>query len=281
MSPPPPSTSFGPAGVAPKECPVCGLAPMRQTGHLASLPLMHCPSCGHDCLRTDVVDLSKFYPEHYAGFEADPVFHRRVREVLRDSIAPHLPPKARVLDVGCGNGEFLLAAKERGYEVLGIDFAQGAADACSRRGIRAVVGDFLKHDFGPDAPFDLITMWDVCEHLDHPLEFMTRARSLLSPTGMLVLKVPCFTPRSLWIASHIPKVSGPLIGTPGHVQYFRPPTLTRLLQRAGFSRVDVADVSAMRRQGTARSLVTGLKRRVIRDLTRLSGNKQALVRGRP
>lgn len=259
-------------------CPVCGSSPMSQAGALHGLPLLHCHPCGHDCLWTAGADLSAFYDTHYAGFREDPVFHARVREVLRDDIAPLVPRRARVLDVGCGNGEFLLAAKEQGHDVFGLDFAPAAAEACARRGVPAVAADFLTHDFGARAPFDLVTMWDVCEHLDRPFDFMSRARELLAPGGWLVLKVPCFTPRSLWIASHVPRVAGALLGSPSHIQYFRADTLVTLLRRAGYPLIYATRLAPMRSHRPTKSPVALAKRGLVQGLAGLSGNANTLVR---
>jgi 2-polyprenyl-3-methyl-5-hydroxy-6-metoxy-1,4-benzoquinol methylase len=269
------STSSGAGGGA--ACPVCGASPMTRTGSLHGLPLLHCPACGHDCLWTTGVDLSAFYSTHYAGFREDPVFQRRVREVLATSIAELVPPRARVLDVGCGNGEFLLAAQELGHDVYGLDFSPAAAEACARRGVPAGAGDFLTHNFGLRAPFDLVTLWDVCEHLERPLDFAARACEVLAPGGWLVLKVPCFPPRAIRIAARVPRVAGALLGSPAHIQFFRAATLTHLLRRAGFRLVQVQPIPPMRSLEATTSPVKLAKRRLLHHLARVAGNESVLV----
>lgn len=261
-------------------CPVCGSSPMSRAGALHGIPLLHCPPCGHDCLWTVDVDLSVFYDTHYFGFREDPVFHARVREVLDVEIAPLIPPRARVLDVGCGNGEFLLAAQERGHDVFGLDFAEAAAEACGRRGVPAVAADFLTHDFGARAPFDLVTMWDVCEHLDRPFDFVARARQVLRPGGWLLLKVPCFTPRTMWIASRVPRLAGALLGSPSHVQYFRPDTLVALLRRAGYPLIYTTRLPPMRSHRATTSPVALAKRGFVQAVAAAAGNANTLVRAR-
>ncbi|MEZ4309222.1 MAG: class I SAM-dependent methyltransferase, partial [Polyangiaceae bacterium] len=171
-------------------------------------------------------------------------------------------------------------AQERGHKVLGVDFSQAAADACARRGIPARAVDVLTHDFAGDAPFDLITLWDVCEHLDHPFELLARTRSLLAPGGLLVLKVPCFPPRAIRIATTVPRLAGGLLGSPSHIQYFRPQTLTTLLRRAGFPLIQAEPLPPMRSDRPRSSPVALAKRRLLRTLTRLSGASNTLVRAR-
>ncbi|MBK8258459.1 MAG: class I SAM-dependent methyltransferase [Polyangiaceae bacterium] len=244
------------------------------------MPLLRCVACGHSYLSTVGVDLSHLYDTHYTGFREDPTFQRRVREVLEDAVSPHIPAKARVLDVGCGNGEFLAAAAELGHTVFGLDFSEAAAEACLKRGVLAVAGDFLKYDFGDRAPFDLITLWDVVEHLDHPFEVMVRARELLAPGGCLLLKVPCFTERGVWIAAHVPRVAGALLGAPSHIQYFNPRGLRRLLSRAGFASVHTEKLAAMRSLSPPKNPIGAAKRKFIAELGKFAGNENTLVLAR-
>lgn len=273
-----PSPHTGAPGPGAAECPVCGSSPMSQRAALHGFPLLSCAACGHHCLWTVGADLSAFYDTHYAGFRKDPVFDTRVREVMRTTLAPLLPARARVLDVGCGNGEFLQAARESGHDVFGIDFSKAAADACEERGIAAVAADFLTYDFGARAPFDLVTLWDVCEHLERPLDFARRAREILAPGGWLVLKVPCFTPRAMWMASHLPRVAGPLLGSPSHIQYFRPEGLTEMLRRAGFRLIQVEKVPGMRSRRATTNPLKLAKVRLVLGLGRFAGNANTLVR---
>jgi 2-polyprenyl-3-methyl-5-hydroxy-6-metoxy-1,4-benzoquinol methylase len=261
-------------------CPVCSSTQVRRLRTLQAFPSLHCLRCSHDWLLTEGADLSSLYDMHYSGFREDRVFSQRVREVLRSKIAPHLPHDASVLDVGCGNGEFLAAAKELGYRTYGIDFAEAASVACNARGLKAVAGDFLRHDFGADAPFDLITMWDVCEHLDQPLPFVARARELLKPGGMLVLKVPCVTARAMALVQRVPRLAGPILSAPFHIQYFRPEGLVQMLERAGFSAVKVENLEAMRSRPPAKNALAQAKRGVLGAINRYCGNSNALVLAR-
>jgi len=96
--------------------------------------------------------------------------------------------KGRILDVGCATGDFLVMARERGWQVLGADPSAARAQL-EARGL-PVVGKTV-HDADVDeASLDAITFWDVLEHVTDPLADLTRARRLLKPGGVLALTVP-------------------------------------------------------------------------------------------
>lgn len=110
---------------------------------------------------------------------------------LRATAPPHTFP--RLLDVGCGHGQFLIAAAHAGYDVRGQEFADlGAfwkahAPALLERIVAAPLEDSAAF---PDGAFDLVTMWEVAEHIQEPrITFGAVARTL-RPGGRLVIESP-------------------------------------------------------------------------------------------
>jgi 2-polyprenyl-3-methyl-5-hydroxy-6-metoxy-1,4-benzoquinol methylase len=98
-------------------------------------------------------------------------------------------PGARLLDVGCGNGQFLLAAKALGWEAWGIDADSDAVKAARVTGLR------VEHDTFPNtgmaaASFDAVTMNHVIEHLHDPVGALREVRRLLKPGGILWIATP-------------------------------------------------------------------------------------------
>jgi SAM-dependent methyltransferase len=201
------------------------------------------------------------YTHDYAGYRNDPVFEQAIRSLLDSEIAPRVPRGARVLDVGCGAGDFLIAAKERGLRPTGIDVSEDSAGLCRQRGLEAVAGDFLTEDFGTE--FDAVTMWDVIEHLRDPGAFFERSHGVLREDGLFIGKVPAFGPISVGLSKRVPRLAGMLLGAPDHVQYFTKRSLGALLRRTGFD-VDWLHPPANRLRGKRRG--GSLKRRAGRAL---------------
>jgi SAM-dependent methyltransferase len=134
----------------------------------------------------------------------------------------------RLLDVGCGKGRFLAAARDAGWEVLGVEFAPASAEAArAAYGIDVAVGDFL--DLPLEGGFDVITMWHVLEHLPDPLAAVARAEELLAPGGRLVISVPN-------IESLQARLGGERwfhLDLPRHLMHFSPRSLSALVDRTG------------------------------------------------
>jgi SAM-dependent methyltransferase len=136
----------------------------------------------------------------------------------------------RVLDVGCGDGDFLADLRRLGWEGYGTEFSEVACELTRARGINVRQGSLRSAGF-PDRFFDVVTIWHVLEHLPEPAAELAEARRILRDDGLLVLEVPnsgCLTfqlCQERWWPLDIPR----------HLQHFTPATLARLLDRSGFT----------------------------------------------
>jgi glycosyltransferase involved in cell wall biosynthesis/2-polyprenyl-3-methyl-5-hydroxy-6-metoxy-1,4-benzoquinol methylase len=112
------------------------------------------------------------------------------RFFLADQLAPR---RGRILDVGCGTGNFLIAASLAGYAVSGIELDPNAATLASRFWPRARIFPVPLHSFHPRYPnelFDIVSFFEVLEHQADPAAFLSEVRPCLRPRGFIVLSVP-------------------------------------------------------------------------------------------
>jgi 2-polyprenyl-3-methyl-5-hydroxy-6-metoxy-1,4-benzoquinol methylase len=135
-----------------------------------------------------------------------------------------IPQRGRLLDVGSGLGHFLKLAQSDGWKVEGIEPRPEAVKYCYEKfGIKVHEGFLENFDYKLGS-YDVITLWDVLEHVYDHDDFIQRCVELLAPNGVLVFAIPN---ASGWPArvfkSHWRYVM------PTHLHYFRMPYISRLL----------------------------------------------------
>jgi len=94
----------------------------------------------------------------------------------------------KALDIGCGNGRFLLDCRNIGWDVYGIEIDKEAEEIAEKNGIK-IFQDLKKADFR-DNFFDTITVWDSLEHMPNPMETLKEIKRILKKEGSLVIEIP-------------------------------------------------------------------------------------------
>lgn len=128
----------------------------------------------------------------------------------------------RILDVGCGTGANLLLLSKYG-DAEGVDISEDALAFCRERGLHKVRQGAAEQLPYSDGSFDLVTAFDVVEHLDDDLAGLKEMRRVLRPGGRVLLFVPTFM--FLW---------GLQDEVSNHRRRYRLPELKRALAKAGF-----------------------------------------------
>ena len=143
--------------------------------------------------------------------------------------------KGRLLDIGCSYGASLLAARARGWETSGIELSEPAVEYGRREyGLDIRCATLAEAGFAPGS-FDAILMHHTLEHVVDPDVLLAQAHTLLVPGGVMYQALPNYGALKR-------RALGACWGygiTPNHVAHFTPRTLRRLLQRLGYSVLDV------------------------------------------
>jgi len=245
----------------PDRCPICTSAqPSRPepdkawfSGFTGNNELVRCPECSVVYLLPDETDVVSTRSDDYVRgkivdscsqvAEQDELFLRRLRWAR-----PRVQGR-RVLDVGCGNGAFLLAARALGWEASGVDVSVAARDLLSATGLHVSVADAAHFLREHPRHFDLIHMNHSLEHILTAADTVLAARTALAPGGLLYVEVPNefdnLVYRSLELIGRKRK-TGSLFGRSRpprepspHVYFFNKKSLSKLAARAGFSRFHV------------------------------------------
>ena len=133
-----------------------------------------------------------------------------------------------LLDVGAYIGVFVEVARSAGWDACGVEPSSWAAQVARQQGITVIHGTQDAPEL-QDRSFDVITMWDVIEHVADPSAEMAKAFQLLHPGGWLVV-------HTMDIGSLTARLMGPRWPwfMDMHIHYFSQRTMRRMLQNNGF-----------------------------------------------
>ena len=170
-------------------CPVCR-ASTRPTAELDDYQLFGCPACqswSSSALARGAV--TSFEPEAYFR---NPDADRGKWQALHQKLRKNGVGARRALDVGCGTGAFLAFGREtmEMVECTGIELDAARSEEARARNPGADIrtGDALEMAAQLEGPFDLITLWDVFEHVPDPRTLMATLAGLLAPGGALYVQ---------------------------------------------------------------------------------------------
>jgi SAM-dependent methyltransferase len=204
------------------------LAPTTDRFGTALADIVRCGSCGHMQLERfpDDAELAEAYArswsEDYVGEEAG---QRATARAVLERLERHVP-RGRLLDLGSWVGFLLAEARDRGWEVQGVE-PSGVASAFARDrlGVEVVTADLLAAELPPGS-FQAVVLGDVIEHLPRPGEALDRIAALLAPGGAVCMMLPD-------AGSRLARLMGPRWWSviPTHVQYFTRASMRTLLAR--------------------------------------------------
>jgi len=160
---------------------------LRSLAGYSKVILLQCLSCGFRFFDPALAGDENFYRElkheNYFSFDR-PEFFR--------TLAFAKPRKLeRILDVGCGSGAFLDLARNQGFSTFGLELNTAAVKEAEQKG--HIVFPHLLSELDVvtcGEPFDLITMFQVMEHVPNPVQMMKEAAALLTPSGCISISVP-------------------------------------------------------------------------------------------
>ena len=173
-------------------CPVCMHAASPEiVENFYSYSLRECPDCRLQFWEPRQMPDARWYSAMYGERDSRILpLEPGHNFFLRDALAPR---GGRLLDVGCGTGNFLIAATDAGYSVSGIELdpaaASFAAEHCPPGRVFSVPLETFRSQH-PNEMFDVVTFFEVLEHQADPAAFLREIRSCLRPRGFIALSVP-------------------------------------------------------------------------------------------
>lgn len=172
-------------------------------------------------------------------------------------------PPGRLLDIGAYSGVFVEAARAGGWDAWGLEPCRWAVEQARGRGLNMLEGSLDTVDI-EEGSFDVVTMWDVIEHVTDPLQQLRHVRRILKPGGLAVV-------HTMDLDSTVAKLMGgrwPWL-MEMHIYYFTPRTLGRMAEEAG--------LTVVKAQAEGRYLRLGYVATRIGGLSRFAGNVAAAM----
>ncbi len=231
--------------LTPRACPTCGSAEAKPELDKDHMTVVRCAAC-------DLVYVSPTFDEaHYKKVYASQEYQDIVRDLGIKSheyrvqrfgvervglMAKHLESKKpRYLDVGCSTGFVVEAARDAGWEAIGVDLNPSAIDFGRSRGLDLRTAALEDAGF-PAGSFDAVSLFDVLEHLLDPIRTLRACTRLLKPGGIVFLYVPNYDSASRLLMGR----DAHFIWPTHHLNYYTPATIRDLMTREGLDTVYVA-----------------------------------------
>jgi 2-polyprenyl-3-methyl-5-hydroxy-6-metoxy-1,4-benzoquinol methylase len=143
----------------------------------------------------------------------------------------------KLLDVGAGTGEFVHLATENGWQATALELNIESADHMVRQGYEVIVKPLEISDL-PSNSFDLVTLWEVLEHLAEPKIVIREIKRILAPEGLLLILVP----NSASLVTRILHEKSNTFGGHSHLNHFNPNSLTFFLKSLNFEIIEMETV---------------------------------------
>ncbi|MGH2638356.1 MAG: class I SAM-dependent methyltransferase [Rhabdochlamydiaceae bacterium] len=223
------------------DCPLCNSPEHRLVRVDCGRSIVRCSACQFLYVNPQPTDdeLERLYGQEYYGEGSTqvqgslshrlPVFQYGIEAVSK------LVKPGKLLDDGCGTGEFLDLAQKFGWDAMGIELSENAGSFAVKKGLKVEIGTLTGKNY-PAERFDVVTVWDVLEHLSAPRKEVEAIWRVLRPGGIVVIRVPNtqFQLMKALVREKLLKRKPDSLQADLHLNHFTPRTLRRLLESCGF-----------------------------------------------
>ena len=231
-------------------CNSCGSSEYKLFYSEGGHDLVKCNNCSLVYLKTqptedelkEIYSFKKGYHNQFADNQELIEDYERRGKIKLEIVKKHTK-SGNVLDVGCSAGFFLKAAKDEGFNTFGVELSPDTAKiARERYGLNVVTSTLENAGFENDF-FDVVTFWDVLEHVPDPTAILKEANRITKKNGLVIIGLPN-------VGGLFPRISlflYPITGywwhheMPIHLFQFTKKTLNKILAKTGYEKKEIID----------------------------------------
>jgi len=208
-----------------ENCPICNNSNIPLLNSFEKLFLAKCQNCDFIFDKripseNELIEHYKIYA--YSQLKPLPNLTRVSYHKLLDTFEQYRG-SGNILDIGCGQGDFLVEAKKRNWKVYGTEYSRAAVKLCKERDINMYQGELNQESFS-GLDFDVITSFEVIEHINNPNDFMSEANNKLRKSGLFY----CTTPNFNSILRNFEKSKFKMICYPEHISFYTKQSIKHL-----------------------------------------------------
>lgn len=213
-------------------CLICGCSELKTVSKFEKAYLTSCKECSFifSKVKPSNQELQLYYSDYPRAEDLSEVTKKRYSDLLDEFEKFRI--SNRILDIGCGNSLFLMEAKARGWDVYGTEYVSNIVDKCKARGIKMHLGELTSTAF-EEGFFDIITLFEVIEHINTPLKEVHHINNFLRDNGLFYFTTPNFNS----ISRHISGSNWNIVEYPEHLSYYTPSTIDKLLLKKSFKKL--------------------------------------------
>lgn len=216
-----------------RACPVCSSHNELEMFYKEGGRYVQCKQCTMVYLNPVFKDtyLNEYYKNNHAVqsevVESDESFYAKLYNQGLNSVLKINPSADSILDIGCSSGAFLNIAKKRGLETHGIELNNAESEAAKKKGHKVYSRPLEELEF--DRKFNIVSMWDVFEHLKNGAFYLNFIKNMLTDKGLIFLQIPS----SDSLAARILRESCNMFDGLEHVNLYGVKTINQLAKACG------------------------------------------------
>ena len=218
------------------ECPICKNIDLSYLNGYQKLYLLKCSQCNFTFDQR--VPTTNELSDHYNAYK-----YSHLRPITKETVISfnklldyfeQYRELGNMLDLSCGQGDFLAEAKKRNWNVYGSEYSEAATHLCRERGIKMHQGDLSTNIFN-NIKFDVITSFEVIEHVNNPHTLMSLTNNKLRQKGIAY----CTTPNFNSLLRYFEKDKFMMINFPEHLSYYTKASIRYLGRENNFKALTV------------------------------------------